>query len=88
LNKRGLNIPSKRLVQEILVKVHKHDVIMVQETMGEGKKVVESLCKLFKEWDFLALDSLGNLGRILTGWKKKIPLCQSIILDASIWIEF
>jgi hypothetical protein len=52
INRRGLSSPSKIISLARLVELHKTNVILVQEIMGEGKKVVKSLCKIFRVWDF------------------------------------
>jgi hypothetical protein len=60
LNVRGLVIPSRRLALARLVKVNKHDVILLQESMGEGKQLMEYLGKLLKGWECLALYANGS----------------------------
>jgi hypothetical protein len=50
--------------------------------------MIDVLEKIMKEWDFLAIDTVGNSRGILTGWKKSIPLPNSFFLASGIWIEF
>jgi hypothetical protein len=65
------------------VEVHKSDVILVQETMGEGDKVIGDLGKLLKHWDLKALDAVGNSRGLLTSWKKSIPLIFMFLIQVS-----
>jgi len=48
------------------------NVILLQETMGEGKRDIEGLCRLSKDWHFMSLDAEGNSRGLLTGWNKTI----------------
>jgi len=74
LNTRGFRNPSTRIPLVRLVELHKLDVIFLEEIMGEGKKVIGTLEKIMKEWNFLYVESIGNLGGLIIWWKKSIPI--------------
>lgn len=46
--------PSKRTALARLDELHRPDIILTQETMEEGQKMIGFLGKLM-EWDFLAI---------------------------------
>jgi hypothetical protein len=58
-NIKGLGKTSKQISLGRIMDIHKPFVMIIQETMGEGKKVIEDLYKSWKEWDFLTLDVAG-----------------------------
>jgi hypothetical protein len=60
LNVRGLGSPSKRISSVRLVEIHRPDVLMIEETMGESHKLVKELGKFFKDYDFRSLYVVGN----------------------------
>ena len=74
LNTRGFRSPSTRIPLVILVELHKHDVIFLEEILGEGKKVIGTLEKNMDEWKFLYVEATGNLGGLIIWWKKSIPI--------------
>jgi hypothetical protein len=41
------------------------DVFLVQETIDEGKEILESIRKILRDWNFLPLDALNNSRGIL-----------------------
>jgi len=52
--------------------------------MGVGKKLVEDLGKLFKEWDFLAIDENNIFGGLIIGWRtSNIHLLNSSFIATS-----
>ena len=59
LNERGLGNPSKSLSLAKLVEVKNQNVILLEDMMRYGKKLVEGLGKFLKGWDFLTFDANG-----------------------------
>ena len=59
-NCRGLTIPSKKLSLKRLVDVLVHDVLLLQETMGNSDVVVGFLKYLLPYWDFHVIDVNGR----------------------------
>jgi hypothetical protein len=59
LNCRGMGSSSKNLALKHIVEIHKPSIIMLQESMGEGGKLVTDLGRLFAGWDFSYLDARG-----------------------------
>jgi hypothetical protein len=60
-------------------------VILLHETMGEGKKLMGILVTLMKELFFLVVYVVVNSWGVLTGWKKSISLLKSSLLTSGIW---
>jgi hypothetical protein len=58
------------------VELHNIDGIQLQETMGEGRRRIEALETLMKDWN-LPFDTIGNSRGLLTGRRKRIPLLNS-----------
>jgi len=49
------------------------DIILLQELMGEGAKIVDDLVKMLKGWKFFVVDGRGQLGGLIYGCNT-IPL--------------
>jgi exonuclease III len=62
INIRGLGNPSKKNALGRQVDLHKLDIVLIQETMGEGKKLIRERSNLMKDWEFLAVDALERFG--------------------------
>ena len=68
-NCRGLASQPKKLVLRELVKAYNPDVILMQETLGQGGEVKGSLSKIFPGWIFHALDANGRSGGVASRYK-------------------
>jgi hypothetical protein len=44
------------------------DVLLLQETLGEGVEVENRLSLLLPDWSFITLDSIGRSGGLAIGW--------------------
>ena len=44
------------------------DVLLLQETLGEGVEVENRLSLLLPDWSFITLDSIGRYGGLAIGW--------------------
>ena len=58
---------------------------MTQETMGEGRKIIEALGKVIKEWKFLSLDAKGCPMGLITGGKINLLLLNHYFFVVSIY---
>ena len=67
-NCRGVSSEAKKLALRDPVWSLKLDVIMMQETMGAGDILVESMSKLFPDWKFYALDANGHSRGVIMGF--------------------
>jgi hypothetical protein len=51
---------------------HNPNVILFEETMSQGKKIVLELGKFWGVWDFSYVDhSRGRFGELVFGWRKR-----------------
>ena len=71
VNCRGLASQSKKLAFRELVRSQNLDIILLQETLGKGDEVINSISKLLPDWVFHALDSVGRSGGVITGFYPK-----------------
>ena len=67
-NCRGLVGPQKISALQRVVKVDKHDIILLQETLGVGSEVKTKLESWFGGWCFETLDVRGRSGGLAIGW--------------------
>jgi len=67
-----------------LVFLYKPDIILNQETMCNSNDAVDILRRILKNWEFLAQESNGRLGGLITGWNKNLRLKTSTILPNAI----
>jgi hypothetical protein len=44
------------------------DVLLLQETFGEGEEVENRLSLLLPDWSFITLDSIGRFGGLAIEW--------------------
>jgi hypothetical protein len=51
------------------VDIHSPDILLLQDTMSEGDKIVSELEKMFGGWEFMYLDSRARSGGLVSGWK-------------------
>ena len=68
-NCRGLVSQPKKIVLRELMKSHNPDVLLLQETMGQGEEVNGILSRMFHGWVFQALDAHGRSGGLSMGIK-------------------
>jgi hypothetical protein len=57
---------------------------MIQEIMGEGRKIIEVLGNIMKDREFLSLDANGSSRDLITSWKINLLLLNSCFLVAGI----
>jgi len=67
-NCRGLVGPLKRPMLKRVIKSEHHDVLMLQETLGEGEEVKTRLKCLLPGWKFETLYAMGRSGGLALGW--------------------
>lgn len=61
-NCRGLASHPKKLALRDLIRQNNPDILMLQETLGKGEKIIDLLSKLLLGWVFQALDANGHFG--------------------------
>ena len=49
-----------------LIEAEKSNIILIQETIGMGSPLIVDLTKVLGEWYFLAIDSVGLSGGLIT----------------------
>jgi hypothetical protein len=52
-----------------LIHDHKPEIILIQESMGFGRKIYRELGKLLLGWEFIHLDAKGRFGGLISGWR-------------------
>jgi len=67
-NYRGLVAPLKIPSLKRVILAEHSDVLLLQETLGEGVEVYNRLSTLLPNWKFITLDSLGRSRGISIGW--------------------
>lgn len=60
LNYKGLISPSKKLVLKGHYEHFTPNVISLQETMADGDKATTFMHLILLDWDFLAINSMGD----------------------------
>jgi hypothetical protein len=59
-NCRGLGNLIETLALKRLVESQNLDIMLLQESLGEGGKLVSKLGKLFGGWEFIYVDNRGK----------------------------
>ena len=67
-NYRGLVSPLKIPSLNRVILAEHSNVLLLQETLGEGVEVYNRLSTLLPNWKFITLDSLGRSRGISIGW--------------------
>jgi len=68
-NCRGLAGPKKKSALKRVLTLEHPDVILLQETLGEGDIIKEHLESWFTGWSFVTLDVRGRSGGLAVGWR-------------------
>ena len=63
------------------------DMILIQETMCDHYLALCLFSKLNPGWEFCALDSLGHLGGLLTGWNPHLTCYKYFHTYAGILVK-
>jgi exonuclease III len=87
LNVRGLNTSLKKIAVHKLVVLYNPGIILIQETMIKGSNAIDILKGFLKNWDFLAQDSIGRSGGLITAWKKNALQKNSGMLQSTVWTD-
>ena len=61
--------------------IYKLNVVLLQETMCDGKGVVEVLYTFLKYWSFCTLDAKGLFGGLVIGWSSEVDTLSTSILS-------
>lgn len=69
-NCRGLASKPKKLALREMVMNSKVDVLLLQETLGNGAEVELMLNALLPGWKFSAMDSAGHSGGLVVGYRE------------------
>lgn len=69
LNVRGMAKPSKKQAILRLISSNHLEILMFQENMMDGTKLVKELHSLLPDWVFRLVNTKGLLGRLITSWK-------------------
>ena len=67
-NFRGLASLPKKLALKELMKLHNLNVLFLEETLGQGEEVLDTLTRIFPGWVFHSLDAQGRSGGIASGF--------------------
>jgi exonuclease III len=88
-NCRGLAGPLKRTSLKRMILTEHPDVLLLQETLGEGIEVFNRLSSLLPDWSFITLDSIGRSGGLAIGWNSRtIKVINSWGFDSGLGITF
>ena len=66
-------VPNKVALKWILANISP-TMLLIQETMTEGKKVEEVLKECLKDWGMTSCDSDGHSGGTLTAWSPALKM--------------
>jgi exonuclease III len=87
-NCRGLANPHKKLTLKRVVINDHPDVILLQDTLGDGEVVQAALETMFPGWAFITSDVRGRSGGLVVGWNSKtVKILNSWGLDSCLGIE-
>ena len=87
-NCRGLVGPGKKPAFIRVLTLEHPDVIMLQETMGEGEVIRERLESWLPGWSFVTVDARGCSGGLAVGWKNCcVKLINAWGIEAELGIE-
>jgi exonuclease III len=67
-NCRGLAGPLKRPALKRVIDSEHPDILLLQETLGEGEEIKSRLISLLPGWNFETLDATGRSGGLAIGW--------------------
>jgi hypothetical protein len=87
LNVKVVGDTHKKIALKRCFAKFKLDVILLEETMCEGKKVESLLSMSLKHWSFRSLDSKGRSRGIITYWKNTMDLTNLSFLPVGIKTE-
>jgi hypothetical protein len=76
-NCRGLVSPSNKFTLHKLVDLSQSNIILLQETLGDGAFVTHILEGLLEGWNFCALDAKGILRGLVVGWQSRSVKLQN-----------
>jgi hypothetical protein len=68
---KGWPIPPKNCPSPGFVYLYKPDILFIQEIMLQGQIASNLLSSFQPGWDFLATDTTGKSGGLITGWRSK-----------------
>jgi exonuclease III len=86
-NCRGLAGPLKRPALKRMILTEHPDVLLLQETLGEGVEVYNRLSALLPDWSFITLDSIERSGGLAIGWNSRtIKVINSWGFDSGLGI--
>ena len=72
---------------DICWSIYKLNVVLLQETMCDGKGVVEFLSTRLKDWSFCTLDAKVLFGGLVIGWSFDIDTLSTSILSIGLQVE-
>ena len=67
----GLAGPHKTSALRWVVELDQSDIILLQETLGDGLEVKTKLERWFGGWSFESLDVRGRFGALEIGWNSQ-----------------
>ena len=70
-NCKGLVCPHKRSALRQVVELYQPEIILLQETLGEGLEVKTKVESWFGGWCFETLDGRGRSGGLAIGWNTR-----------------
>jgi len=71
-NCRGLAGPKKKSALKRVLTLEHPDVILLQETLGDGDIIKDRLESWLSGWSFVTLDARGRSGGLAVGWKTSV----------------
>lgn len=77
-NCRGLANPDKKLALKRLCLSYNLDFLMLQETLGDGQLIHNSLKNFVPDWRFFYLDARGRSGGLALGFNSRtVKICNA-----------
>ena len=76
MNVRGFGGVTKQKTLQALFSTLSPNMILLQEIIYGVYQSLLAFSKILPGWDFCALDSVGLLGCLLTGWNPHIVRCK------------
>jgi len=87
VNIHGLDSIAKGQDLSKIVELDNLDFMLLQEIMGFGEKLIDSLKSCFKGWDVFDVDAIGNYGWLIIGWRTCLGLINIFSVVSSLCLE-
>lgn len=85
-NCMGLASPDKKLVLGMLLGSNRIDVLLLQETLGNGVSINNIMLNMLPDWNFHTIDVRGRSEGCSLGFNKKTIKLDNFLGGNNIWV--